>query len=101
MNAALKAAPRALVVFVTLTVGCRREPARVEDCSLILDRIVEVELADQGFRDSALAARKKEQLRRRFDADLNRCPGRRLPAGALACMRQAKSSEEISHACLR
>jgi hypothetical protein len=81
--------------------SCSRESATTELCAEVLDRIVEVELAEQGFRDQALVERKKRELQRRFDAEVQRCVGRPVPAQALACVRNAASAEEISHRCLR
>jgi len=81
--------------------ACRGEPASAEDCRAILDRIVALELAEQGYRDAALAQRKQEIFAQRFAAELARCEGVRLPAGARECVAQAGSSEQISHECLR
>ncbi|HVZ35259.1 MAG TPA: hypothetical protein VG963_22690 [Polyangiaceae bacterium] len=53
--------------------GSGRSRASIDDCSFILDRIVETELAAAGIRDPALAARKKAQLRIAVRADLLRC----------------------------
>lgn len=92
-----------LVLFgLSLVGGCTtRDRATAETCTEILDRIVEVELTEQGFRDPALTARKKEELRGRLGPELRRCQGRRLPIEALGCVRKAKNTEEISHTCLR
>lgn len=81
--------------------GCRRHPASAEDCVAILDRIVELELHELGFRDPVLARRKSEQARRLLAADLGRCRGVRIRDRALECVRTARSVEEISHRCLR
>jgi hypothetical protein len=86
---------------VTSLFGCRRDRATAEVCGAILDRIVEVELDEQGFRDAALAAQKKLELRRLLEADLRRCFGRKLRSDALACVKVARTTEEISHVCLR
>ncbi len=90
-----------LALSIVLAAGCKRERASAEACGEIFDRIVEVELQEQGFRDPVLARRKREELRGALGSELRRCEGRRLPAGALACVRTAKSTEEISHTCLR
>lgn len=90
-----------IAVLILSATGCRAQPAIAEECQLILDRIVELELAEQGFHDVALAAQKKVQLRSRFATELELCVGRPLQRGALACVRQAHSTEEISHTCLR
>ena len=93
-----------VAIVIGLAIGggpaCMGERARPEDCARILDHLVELELQEQGFRDPALAARKKVEMHRLFEPDLRRCAGRRSP-GALACVAAARTTEEISHACLR
>ena len=91
---------RIIAILFLFSTGCSVQHATSEQCALILDKIVEIELAEQGFHDPALALRKKAQLRSRFLTELQRCQERPLLRGALACVSQAKSSEEISHTCL-
>ena len=81
--------------------GCSRGDATVADCRAIFDRIVEIELSERGFRDPALALRKRDELAVLLAPELRRCVGRPLREGALACLRGAKSNEEVSHRCLR
>ena len=52
------------VGLVTLTTlgGCHRHYATPADCLGILDRLVELELKEQGFRDPALAPRWQSEL---------------------------------------
>jgi hypothetical protein len=83
------------------TAACGNGRATPRACLEIFDRIVELELREQGFRDPALLARKREQLRLAFAPDLERCHRRPLPRNALRCVRKATSTEEISHDCLR
>jgi hypothetical protein len=66
-----------------------------------LDRIVEIELSEMGFADPVLAGRRKGELRALFRSDLEACIGRRLPEGALQCVRQSRTTEQLSHSCLR
>jgi hypothetical protein len=80
--------------------GCTRERATPELCARILDRIVELELGERGYRDPVLVERKKTQMRARFADDLLRCPGRSVRSGARACIDTARHTEEISHHCL-
>ena len=81
--------------------GCRGEAASAADCRAILDRIVALELAEQGYRDPALTTRKQEGFARSLAAELARCEGLHLPPGARACGAAAGSTEQISHECLR
>ena len=81
--------------------SCRRERATAAQCERILDRIVELELGERGFRDAALARRKKVELRARLGPELRRCQGRLIHREALDCIEQAKNTEEIGHRCLR
>ena len=83
------------------SVGCNGNPATDQDCAGILDRIVELEVRERGFRDPVLLERKQVDLRRLLGPELRQCQGKRLKPGALACVQQAASTEQISHACLR
>jgi hypothetical protein len=103
----MRAPPNALLAAmaaIPLTLfgaGCSRHRATDADCAEILDRIVELELAERGFRDPALVELKKDELHRVLAPDVKQCQGRALPTGALACVRAARSVEEISHRCLK
>jgi hypothetical protein len=91
----------ALAVWLAVALsGCKRERATPELCGRILDRIVELELGERGYRDQVLVERKKAQLRVRFADELGRCVGRGVRAGARACIDKARHTEEISHRCL-
>jgi len=92
---------RLLLLVLLLPAGCRRAPLSAEDCRRILDRIVDLELAERGFRDPALAERRKNELRALFSPDLAACVGRRVRPDALACVARATSAEDLSHHCLR
>jgi hypothetical protein len=94
-------APLVAVLAAALVIGCARRRATAEDCREILDRIVTVELMEMGFRDRELAARKRREIRRSFGPELARCQGRPLSAAGLACVRTARTTEELSHVCLR
>ncbi len=92
---------RFVLLLILACNACTAERATREACLEIVDRIVEIELAEQGFRDAALAQARKEDMRALLAPEFARCENRRLAAGALACVRAAKSAEEISHICLR
>jgi hypothetical protein len=83
------------------SVACRRHRMSADDCQVVLDRITDLELRERGFRDPALAARRKTEMRARFSSELGGCTGRRVHPEALSCVRAARSAEELSHRCLR
>jgi len=92
------------VLSFCLTVGasgCHRRHATEEDCARILDRIVEIELSERGFRDPILLERKRSTMHRLLDSELRECVGKRLNRTAISCVGHATSSEELSHRCLR
>lgn len=89
-----------LAALALLLGGCAREPATAADCRALLDRIVAIELAEQGFRDPALTKRKQDSFARSLADELARCEGLSLPPGARECVAQAGSSEQLSHTCL-
>jgi len=90
------------LLFLALGVtSCNHRRATREDCQQILDRIVALELRERGFRDSALLERKSNELRQTLAPELSQCWGRRLSEKALACIRTAESTEQLTHACLR
>lgn len=93
--------PRLTLAALLYGAGCRGEPASAADCRAILDRIVALELAEQGYRDPALARRKQQGFAHSLAAELTRCEGLPLPPGARDCVARATSSEQISHECLR
>jgi hypothetical protein len=80
---------------------CNAPRADEHSCDQIFDRIVALELHERGFRDPALQFRKQHELRRALAPELRQCEGKRLSTDALACVRRAKSTAEISHVCLR
>jgi hypothetical protein len=84
-----------------LAAGCAVERATAEQCREILDRIVDLELRERGFRDPVLERRKRDEMRTLLAPDLRRCHGRALPRSAMDCVRGARSNEELSHTCLR
>ena len=93
-------ASAALAGLVTLG-GCHRHTASAADCRAILDRLVALELEEQGFHDSALLPRWQAELARRFDDDLRRCRAVRVGDDLEACLRGARNPEEIAHRCVK
>jgi hypothetical protein len=81
--------------------GCHQERMTSHDCGLILDRITELELVERGFRDPALAARRKGEMRSRLKGELDACVGRIVKRGAMACALTASTTEDLTQRCLR
>jgi hypothetical protein len=81
--------------------GCNRERLTAQDCGRLVDRITELELAERGFRDPALATRRKGEVRGRLKAELDACVGRPVRSGALACALAAPTTRDLAERCLR
>ena len=96
-----RGAPMILLAVALATTACRRQRLSAEDCREILGRITDLELAERGDRDPALAARRKAALQVSLAPELAACEGRRVRPGALDCARVAHSAEELSHRCLQ
>ena len=95
---------RGLVVIFGLAVslaGCRRHVATEADCRAILDRLVEMELAESGFHDPALVPRWQGELAHRFDDELRRCRAVRVRDDLPACLRAAQNPEQVAHQCMK
>ena len=94
-----------IVVFALICAGflcgCGRRAATRAECESIFRRIVQLELQDEGYRDAALLSAVQSKLERDFATDLNQCVGLPLAPTALACVAAAKSTEDITHHCLR
>ncbi|HSY40575.1 MAG TPA: hypothetical protein VLA79_13635 [Polyangia bacterium] len=90
----------ALAGLATLA-GCHRHTATAADCRAVLDRLVELELKEQGFHDPALVPRWQEELAGRFSDDLGRCRAVRVGNDLGACLRAAQNPEEIAHRCVK
>lgn len=81
--------------------GCHHHDATPADCRAILDRLVEMELAESGFHDPVLVPRWQGELARRFDDDLRRCRSVRVRDDLPACLRAAQNPEQIAHRCMK
>ena len=79
--------------------GCGR-PASVEDCEYIVERIARLELEKRSQDAPDVVAvevdRTKQVLR---ESTMRDCVGKRITDGAMACVRNAKTSQEIVEDC--
>jgi hypothetical protein len=81
--------------------GCHKRPATHDDCLAVIDRLVQLELAESGFRDPVVQRRWTDELRQRLAPHLSRCEGRRVPDDLRTCLDAARNAEEVEHRCLR
>jgi hypothetical protein len=93
--------PSAALASLVALAGCHRHTATAADCRAVLDRLVALELKEQGFHDPALVPRWQEELARRFDDDLRRCRAVRVGDDLDVCLRSAQNPEEIAHRCVK
>jgi hypothetical protein len=89
-----------LAIFVGASTGCRHHRATPAECKAILDRLVELELTESGYRDPVARARWQAEINRRFAADLERCAGLTVRENLDRCLSSAKGAEGIAHVCL-
>jgi hypothetical protein len=72
------------------------------DCEQILDRIVELELKDQGITDPELVKRRTEETKtRKREQLIKTCVGKRVSQSNMECIRKAQNAAEITDKCLR
>jgi hypothetical protein len=101
MNPALPYRIAIFLSFAALSGACGH-PATQQECEEILDKVVELELKGQYVNDPAtLEQRKKTAREAKAKELLPRCTGRKITAEAMACIRQARSYDEIDNRCLR
>jgi hypothetical protein len=90
-----------IAAAILVVPACGRRAATVADCRAMLDRLIDVELDESGFRDPVLRARSRENFGRRFAPDLERCKGLTVPGDLNVCLAAARTTEEVVHRCLK
>lgn len=90
----------ALVLLAIATVSCQRRALSEDECRSIVARIMDLELAERGVSDPALARQELAKFWSTSKITLSTCQGRRVRLGAMECLREARSTEEIAHRCL-
>jgi hypothetical protein len=86
---------------LVLSSGCHTRRATAEDCAALLDRVVELDMKQSGYHDRVLLAKHQAALRARFASELDACTRMALPRGAMDCVADAKSVNDITARCLR
>jgi hypothetical protein len=85
-------------VFLGFLLACGR-PATHDDCERIFQRIVELELRDLQTTDPAVVAKKTQELRTAYGAELEGCVGKRIRKDLLGCLEKATQASDVDH-CL-
>lgn len=88
-----------LALVLGLLAACATPRATREDCEHILERIVDIELKERGYKDPMLQTIKRSTLKRKLAQDLDRCVGKKLKTNAIRCVDAASSIEALTHDC--
>ena len=79
--------------------GCGHKATR-EDCEVVVDRNVELQLKALGVIDPSTVAKRREEMRASMKEDIDKCVGKRVTDGNMACVKNAETAEKIDK-CLR
>ena len=83
-----------VAVFVLAMAACGRK-ATPQDCDLIVDRYVEIELQALKVTDPKVIEERKKEMRHDLSDDMKACPGKRITDSMIACVRGAQSNAEL------
>jgi hypothetical protein len=87
-------------VSVLCSLGCGR-PATEDECRVILRRSAELQLKDQFTASKEVVQTELDAIEASMkDAMMQKCVGKRITDGALACVKRAQSSKELLDVCL-
>jgi hypothetical protein len=90
----------ALGLLALGTSGCGR-PATEGECRVILRRAAELQLEEQLDATKEVMQAELDAIEASMkEAMMQKCVGKRITDGALACVKRAKSSEELLDECL-
>jgi hypothetical protein len=90
-------APLGLAAFVLA--GCGRKATR-EDCEVVVDRNVELQLKALGIVEPTVVAKRREEMRASMKEDIDKCVGKRVTDSMMECVKGAETAEKIDK-CLR
>ena len=87
------------ISVTAILVGCGR-PATQQECELIIDRNVELQMKQMQITDTNTIDKRKSEIRQQMGDQLKGCVGKRVTNGMMTCVKQAQSADEIDE-CLR
>jgi uncharacterized membrane protein len=91
---------RPLPLALVLLMACGRR-ATHDDCQLLVDRSVELQMRGASENDVQAIARREAEVRAELDDEINRCEKeRRVTDKMMSCVRSAASAAQLD-ACLR
>ena len=94
------AARVALLAASALIAACGRK-ATAEDCQLILDRSVELQMKEMRDAEANAIASRQEVLRLELAADIKEhCTGRHMTDATMNCVREAATPDQLEE-CIR
>lgn len=88
-----------IVMALVLLAACGRSATRA-DCELVVDRNVELQLKALGIVDPDIVAKRKQEMRTSMKDDIDKCIGKRVTDGMMACVKKAQTADQIDK-CLR
>jgi hypothetical protein len=91
---------RALAAAILLTLAACGRPATREDCELIIDKNVELEMKQMKIDDPVAIDKRKAEIRSTMEGQLKGCVGKRVTDGMMKCVHNAKTTDEID-GCMR
>lgn len=81
------------------TTGCGRR-ATEEDCQLIVDKSVELQLKGNNQTSADAIQKREQQVRSELEGEIKSCEGRRVTEKTMACVHAATTTGELDQ-CLR
>src|SRR5690242_15365673 len=88
-----------LALLLVAVSGCGRKATR-QDCEIVVDRNVELQLKALGVVDPSIVAKRRDEMRAAMKDDIDKCVGKRVTDGMMACVKTAETAEKIDK-CLR
>ena len=84
---------------IAFAVGCGRH-ATHEDCQLIVDRSVELQMKEMSHNEPTAIAEREQRVVAALEEQIKACETRRVTDKTMACVRSASTMKELD-ACLR
>jgi len=86
-------------VLLLPLLGCGRK-ATLEDCQMVVDRNVEVEMKRQKVTDVAQIEKRQSEIRKELEPLVKECVGKRVTDSMMECVKKADTSAAIDE-CMR